>query len=413
MPNIRLTNANVKKIQPPESGRATYKDTKLNGFQLRVSETGTKTFCVRADLKGKTRRVTLGRFPNLSAEQAERLAKEELSQLAHGVDPTAYKRAEEARAITLSECLTDYIDSRSALKESTAEEYRRTLKQYLPDWMDRPLIEINRDKVERRHSRIGKKSPSRANKTMRILRAVFEYAHGKYEDENGEPVFLHNPVKRLSHAKAWYKETRRTSYIKGASIKPWFEAVNSAPDWLNCNNPEAIRDYLLLILFTGLRRNEAASLRWNDVDLHHGTLTISETKNSHPHTLPLTPFLVELFQRRKKATGKSPFVFPSSGKEGHLIDPKKAVAKVRKECGVYFTPHDLRRTFITTAESLGIRDYTLKRLLNHRSGGDVTDGYIITDVERLREPMQQITNRLLLLATQPANVVGFSTAKRA
>jgi hypothetical protein len=61
----------------------------------------------------------------------------------------------------------------------------------------------------------------------------------------------------------------------------------------------------------------------------------------------------------------------------------------------------LRRTFITTAESLDISVYALKRLLNHRvSQSDVTAGYIVTNVERLRAPMRKIETHLLRLANR-------------
>ncbi len=60
-----------------------------------------------------------------------------------------------------------------------------------------------------------------------------------------------------------------------------------------------------------------------------------------------------------------------------------------------FTLHDLRRTFITIAESLDIPAYALKRLLNHKMNHDVTAGYIVMDVERLRESIQKITDDLL------------------
>jgi hypothetical protein len=55
----------------------------------------------------------------------------------------------------------------------------------------------------------------------------------------------------------------------------------------------------------------------------------------------------------------------------------------------------LRRTFITIAESLDISAYALKRLLNHKMTNDVTAGYIVADVERLRKPMQLITDYIL------------------
>lgn len=70
------------------------------------------------------------------------------------------------------------------------------------------------------------------------------------------------------------------------------------------------------------------------------------------------------------------------------------MARVIATSGVSFTVHDLRRTFITIAESIDIPAYALKHLLNHKMNSDITAGYIITDVERLRKPMQQISDYL-------------------
>jgi len=71
------------------------------------------------------------------------------------------------------------------------------------------------------------------------------------------------------------------------------------------------------------------------------------------------------------------------------------VVKARTISGIYFSIHDLRRTFITIAESLSIREYTLKRLMNHKNARDVTAGYIIKEIESLRQPMEKISNFIL------------------
>ncbi len=76
------------------------------------------------------------------------------------------------------------------------------------------------------------------------------------------------------------------------------------------------------------------------------------------------------------------------------MEPRKAMLKVAELAGVTFTVHDLRRTFATTAESLDLPAYALKRLLNHKMTHDVTAGYIMHDVERLRKPMQRISDYL-------------------
>ena len=60
---------------------------------------------------------------------------------------------------------------------------------------------------------------------------------------------------------------------------------------------------------------------------------------------------------------------------------------VEKQSGAKFMLHDLRRTFLTVADLLNISSYAIKKLANHKMTSDVTAGYIISDAERLREPM--------------------------
>lgn len=61
---------------------------------------------------------------------------------------------------------------------------------------------------------------------------------------------------------------------------------------------------------------------------------------------------------------------------------------------MYVTLHGMRRTFITTAESCDIPIFALKALVNHSMGSDVTAGYVMATPERLREPMQKVTDKL-------------------
>lgn len=120
-----------------------------------------------------------------------------------------------------------------------------------------------------------------------------------------------------------------------------------------------MRDYLLLILLTGVRRNEAAQLKKEDVNLKAKLLTITDPKNHDPHTLPSTNYLCDLLKRRIDASPNE-YVFPGGGETGYLVEPRKQMAKVIENTGIQFTAHDLRRTFITIAESLDIPAYALK-----------------------------------------------------
>ena len=161
--------------------------------------------------------------------------------------------------------------------------------------------------------------------------------------------------------------------------------------------PEYARDFLLLALFTGMRRGELMRLRWENIDLIGNTLHLPETKNGDPLDLPLSGFLVDLFSERHKHAAGSEWVFPGTGEGGHFVEVKRALKRVRETSGVAFTTHDLRRTFVTVAESLDVPYYALKRLLNHRVNGDVTGGYIVIDAERLRGPVELVAHRILEL----------------
>jgi integrase len=164
-----------------------------------------------------------------------------------------------------------------------------------------------------------------------------------------------------------------------------------------------------------LRRQEAVELTWNRVDFKAKIITITDTKNHHTHVLLLSDFLLKMFENRKaESISVSTFVFPGKGRAGYNVEPRKVMNKIIAQSGVNFTLHDLRRTFITIAESLDIPAYALKRLLNHKMTQDVTAGYIVMDVERLRMPMQKITDHLLKLAgiVKSADVVDISEHKK-
>ena len=156
------------------------------------------------------------------------------------------------------------------------------------------------------------------------------------------------------------------------------------------------RDYVSLVLFTGLRRHEAASLRWVDVDLKARVVRIpaTSTKAGRALDLPMSDFVFEMLVARR-ALGDQKYVFPANSKSGHIEEPKFAFAQITIACGVNVSVHDLRRTFITVAESCDISPFALKALVNHAlPSGDVTAGYIKITAERLREPSQRVADKL-------------------
>lgn len=408
--NFRFAIAAFENLPLPAAGkRFVYYDEEVQGLQLRVSAAGVKTFSVVRKIAGRGVRVTLGSYPAMTIDQARRRARMHIGEMVEGINPNARKRAHRARGATLKQALEDYLAARSALKERTREDYRAVFRRSFASWADKPLTHITPEMVATRHRQLGERSRAQANYAMRLLRALINFARAEYRDEQDHPFLTENPVSRISHTRRWYRIERRTSILRPHQLKAWMDAVMA----LRKENPneqaELARDYLLLVLFTGLRREEASRLAWANVDLVGRLINIPDTKNGTTHVLPLSDFLVALLAYRKEQA-TAPFVFGGTGKHGYLVNPFKQIVRVRKASGIQFTLHDLRRTFITTAERLDISAYTVKHLANHRIGGDVTAGYVVMDVERLREPMQRITDALLSAAGLKIVVETVSTA---
>jgi integrase len=267
------------------------------------------------------------------------------------------------------------------------------------DWLDRPIASITKEMVVSRHreltrvTRCGTSGKAQANVAMERLSILINFAVNCYEIE-GRPIFTTNPVKRLSQVRAWHKIPRRQSLIPDHKLCLWYHAVIATKS-------KIFRDYILLLVFTGLRRNEAATLRWTDIDLDAKVLTVRAeiAKNCREHRLPLSDFLSELLLRRQNEAIKfdTEYVFPGRGGRHHIVDPTHAASRIAEKIGHPFILHDLRRVFLTTAEKLEIPHYALKKLANHVSSSDVTAGYIVVDVERLRGYMSKISDHFVRL----------------
>lgn len=390
----KLTKTYVESLPFLESGQAFYRDPELKGFGLRVGS-NSKVYIAENKVNGKTVRVTIGRHGVYTAEQARTQAKEILLTMSKGINPNDVTKEKKVRSITLQQAFEDFLNARKALSPRTIYDYKRIMGTYLANWNKKPVAEISKDMIARRHREIGERSEAQANLTMRFLRALFNFAAGQYEDSQGRSLIAENPVKRLSQTRAWYRVDRRQTVIKPSQLPAWFKAVQTLRESANNEHTTPVGDYLLFVLFTGLRREEAARLEWADVDMENRTFTIRDTKNHEPLTLPITDFVYSILEKRKSTASAPRYVFQGHGTSGHLIEPRKQMQKVIEASGVSFTIHDLRRTYITIAESLDISAYALKRLVNHKMTNDVTAGYIISDVERLRDPMQKIASQLL------------------
>lgn len=390
---MKLTKRALETLKPPRKGYALHWDDEIKGFGVRITAGGAFAFIYQRRIHGRTRKFTLGRFPAITPDQARKRAQHIALEITEGKDPAAERKLQRTKSITLAEAVADYLRDRD-LKPRTLADIKRRMRR-LSDWQSLPIKEITRDMVVTRHRKIGEITPSSANAVMRYLRAVMNYAAEAYGTGNA-PFLTDIPTRRLSATRSWYRIERRRTLIAVHDLAKWWQAVESlATDPLFRHGPE-YRDYFQFVLLTGLRRSEAQGLTWKDVDLAARTITIRDTKNREPHVLPLTDYLQTIMERRKQRS-KGPFVFATPDSE-RVDNWRYALDAITKRSGVTFCIHDLRRTFATIAESLDLPAYAIKRLLNHKMGSDVTAGYIVITPERLRTPMQKITDFILKAA---------------
>jgi integrase len=398
-----FTKPLLEALPPAAAGkRDYYNDTKLRGLQLAVTDSGAKTFYLYRRIKGRPTRCLLGRFPDLTPELARRKAEGLAGRIAFGEDVVSEARRAQTRQVTLEEAFERFTIVRSSLKPTTLAGYQNFVNGPLASWKTRRLVEITKDQIGERHRALTREhGPAYADGAMRFLRSLLNFANAEYEAPDGTPLLPYNPIDRLTQTRAWNRVHRRTTVIKPSQLGPWFAAVEelrASPERLGVTDTQGalVADYLTLLLLTGLRRSEGAQLKWVDVDFAEKTLIVRDTKNRDDHVLPLSDHLEKLLTRRKEVT-EGEFVFPGAGAKGYLYEPRPQMAKITARSGVPFHLHDLRRTFATVAESLDINHYALKRLLNHRSQ-DITQSYVIANVDRLRKPMQAITDFMLRCA---------------
>jgi integrase len=380
-----------------------YKDSSLSGFGLRITASK-KTFQVRRKRNGKDIRVKIGEYPAMNLKQAKDKAHKIFTDIENGINPNEQRKEHENQNVTLDFVFNAYLNSKT-LKPVTIRGYKQVIKSYLIDWKAKPLIKLNEDEITSIHQQATKRSKAQADLMARVLRAIFNFARYEYRGTDGVFLFTENPVKILSHKRQWNHVPRKQTRIRPVELKRYLAAVSAVR-----NNPEhdrfarSVCDAVEFALFTGLRKQEVLDIEWQRVNLKDGYFWIDETKNGDLLELPITDTLRKILMRCWSERDESArYVFVSKTSGTPIKEPKYVLEKIKcatkndgeSELVVHW--HDLRRTYGTLAESIGVGGYTLKRLLNHRTRrtNDVTAGYVILSADELQEPANRVEQSIL------------------
>jgi len=393
----KLTKNYIDKITAPADKEAFHWDDSLKGFGLRVTPTGKITYIVQGRVNGSSPRISIGPHGVFTVEQARDVAREHLRSMRMGIDPRAVAKKEAAQRVTLRDVADGYKRDRP-LKDSSKAEIERHVTTTFESWLKKPLKDINREAVTKRFNEIKTKgttgngpAPAQANQAFAVLRALFNYAIREYREPDGSPVLTDNPVDVLY--KKWAPLKPRTSRVPDSKVGAVWSFLTKAREQAYNRDTLASIDLVMLLMLTGLRIGECSELTWDRVNLEEGWIHIPDPKNSNPVWLPLSTQAVQLLTTRQRVKG-SPFVFSSWGKAGHIKDPRDTMKKVSEVAGTKITPHDLRRTFMTTGvASVGIDLHKVELLTNHVPKGVTARHYLETShLQYLKPETQRISD---------------------
>ena len=178
---FRFTEQQLEKLASNDK-RTRYFDSLLPGLILDITKAGRKSFRVYKKIPERANplSVTLGFFSSLSPEAARHMARKVMADIADGISPNDTKRQFRAASVTLIEAFNAFLEARS-LKPITVRGYEQTMNCYLTDWHSKRLADINQTMILKRHRMITEQSRAQADLTMRVIRALYNFAKAEYK----------------------------------------------------------------------------------------------------------------------------------------------------------------------------------------------------------------------------------------
>ena len=348
-------NANALDAVKPGATRKELRDAGSRGLSFIVQPTGHRSWALRLRHNGERRKIALGTYPDMTLAAARERAGEVRADpdkaLAVKADDATKTEADTVAAVW-KRFLELHLDDRRLVRESTSKRLKPIFESHvLPKWKNRLVADIRKSDVIAILDAAQKRGISARNSTRTILSLFFNWAVGRAIIENA-------PTAGVSKL----EEKSRERTLTEAEVK----AI-----WNGCESLAfPFGPMFQLLMLTGARRDEIASLEWSEVEVKSRYITIprQRTKSDSEHSIYLTDPALKILKSLPRLKDCK-FVFSTTGdsassgfsKAKTLLD-KIAVCKP-------WRLHDLRRTFSTSLVPLGPTEITIEKCLNHTLKG--------------------------------------------
>ncbi len=421
---IRLTKTAIESMPLPARGERLVYDTDRPKLAVRLRPSGRSYILMLWDRERRCKVTrTLGKCSDITPEQARAQADRIIGKVAEGEDI----RRERAAGTPLAELVKAWHEAKEK-RNRTADEMRDKALDYLGSLETKPAGEVTREDIGTVHHHIATKGrrrvkrrvgdelrlvevgkvgiPATADKWLAIMSSVYGWAQAK-------GLVADNPCKGIQKAFN-AKEASRSTYLQGEPLLRFWKALEADPD-------ADVRDALLVMLYTGQRKGNVLSMKWDHVDLAAGLWSIpaEQTKQQKMQTNALGSQAAEILARRY-GDASTPWVFPASrtgadGTVGHMTEtrPRDAWERITKAAGIEGTRiHDLRHTAGSWLARLGANTAVRQKALGHQTP-EMAAKYSHLELDPVADAMQRMGDAITAAATKPATKVQSITARGA
>jgi integrase len=365
-----LDSAKLKAIKPPATGRADYPDGRTPGLCLRVSSNGSKVWTLRMrDGVGNLRRFALG---SMTDAQGLAWARREAERLRQGVrhagqDPQRERRERvDAARLTLKALVEGWRKLKLAdRKPRYRAEAERALENAFKAGWEKAATTLSTADVRAYSDKMQKAGQTAmASAVVRYGRAAFNWAVKRGMVASNPFAGQDAPVAKARDRVLTDGELAEVLITAGGIHTVFGKIVH-------------------MLALTGQRRDEVTHMAWHEFSEDRLTWTIpaDRAKNGLEHIVPLSEAARALLPA-KRAKG---YVFegdkpgaPFSGfsktkarlDQAIVTSREKAAAQTGTDADIMprWVLHDLRRTFATGLQRLGVRLEVTEACLNHVSG---------------------------------------------
>jgi integrase len=405
MAKVKLTAGRIANFQCPEGKDQSFlwcDDVPGLGVRVKSGLDTNKRYIFQSKVNGKSMRVTIGKVDVWSIAAAQAEARRLQVLIDRGNDPRqviadkqvakdtalAEQEAQQSReTVTVSKAWDDYVstmkptwgklhlnDHHKAM-QAGGEKRTRSRKLTTPGALailaKVRLIDLTPAMMTAWAKVEGVKRPARARNARTLLCTFLNWciAHPTYK-----AIVTSNAAQNKETKKHLGKPAPKNDALQREQLPAWFAAVKQI------GNP-AISAYVQVMLLTGARPNEIASVRWEDVDFQWNNLTIHD-KVDGLRVIPLTPYVAHLMAALPR---RNEWVFSSpTSASGHLVEPRIAHDKACAIAGVVVTLHGLRRSFASLTEWIEMPGGIAAQIQGHKPQGVREQHYIRRPLDLLR-----------------------------